>query len=291
MIASSKAPTTHENYIVGIQNSLEGLFEEIQESLIKRIGLISLSTTLATNAIVEGKGGRVGLVLIGYDRHSSGKIELGPKSVIKGKHSINGEVIQPIDMQEAEKAVNDLLEDGVEAFAVSSEVAVRNPEFEIAVKELIRKKSNLPVVCGSELTSELNCVKRANTCYFNARLIPLVSSLLSAVKDVLAEKQINAPVMVVKGDGTLMGEKVAQKNPIEMVLSGPAASVIGGAYLSNIRDGYVVDMGGTTTDVAYIRDGFVSFKRDGIHINGFKTAVKTVNVRWCHRKSPEKMLP
>ncbi len=278
VIASSKAVTTHDDYTIGIQNSLTGLLKQVPQSVCEKIGLVSLSTTVATNAIVEGKGGRVGLILIGYDHHSYNKIEFYPKVVLKGKHNILGETTEPLDVKEAVRAIRNLLKEGIDAFAVSSEVGVRNPEFELRVKALILKETEMPVVCGSELTSELNCVKRANSCFFNARLIPLVAGLLSSVKVVLAEKKISAPVMVVKGDGTLMGEGVARLNPIDMVLSGPAASVIGGVYLSKIQDGYIIDMGGTTTDVAYIKNGFVSFKNDGIRIGGFKTAVRTVNV-------------
>jgi N-methylhydantoinase A/oxoprolinase/acetone carboxylase beta subunit len=278
VIASAKALTTHDDYTVGINNSLCSLLEKVPSHVRNRIGLVSLSTTVATNAIVEGKGGKVGLVLIGYGKYSAEKIAFEPKVIIKGKHNIQGEVIEPIDEKEAKRAVKELLGKGIEAFAVSSEVGVRNPEFEQIVKEIIISETQMPVVCGSELTTEINCVKRANTCYFNARLIPLVTGLLSSVKNVLDEKQIGAPIMVVKGDGTLMGEDVAKLSPIDMVLSGPAASVIGGAYLSGIQDGYVVDMGGTTTDVACVEEGFVSFKDDGIRIGSFRTAVKTVNV-------------
>ena len=278
VLHSSKAPTTHNDYAQGIKKSLEYLLKTVRRPIVEEIGLVSLSTTLATNAIVEGKGGRVGLILIGYGTHSSKKISVGPKVVIGGKHTINGELIEPIDPREAKGAIEILLREGVDAFAVSSEVGVRNPAFEQSVKNLIREQTDMPVVCGSELTDELNCVKRANTCYFNARLLPLVAGLLESVHSVLEEKRISAPVMVVKGDGTLMSEEVARSNPIEMVLSGPAASVIGGAHLSNIRDGYVVDIGGTTTDAAYIKDGSVGFKEEGIHLRGFKTAVKTMNV-------------
>ena len=278
VIASSKALTTHDDYASGIGESLDSLLKEVSGDIIRRIGLVSLSTTLATNAIVEGKGGRVGLILIGYDQHSSTKVELGPKIVIRGRHTIEGELLEPLDGAEAEGAIETLLKGGVDSFAVTSEVGARNPEHELMLKQLIAQKVGLPVVCASELTAELNCVKRANTCFFNARLIPLVASLLSSVKLVLTERGIRAPLMVVKGDGTLMGEEVARTNPVEMVLSGPAASVIGGAYLSGVSDGYVVDMGGTTTDVAFLKDGFVAHKSDGININGFRTAVKTVNV-------------
>lgn len=278
VIESYKALTTHDNYAAGIKNSIKGLIEKVPGFPISSIGLVSLSTTLATNAIVEGKGGRVGLILIGYDKHSVKKIDFGPKVVIEGRHDINGEEIEPLDIGEAKEAIRYLILKGVESFAVSSEVGVRNPFFEQSVKGLILKTTDLPVVCGSELTDELNCVKRANTCYFNAKLIPLVSDLLLSVKKVLQDLKIKAPIMVVKGDGTLMGEEVAKTNPIEMVLSGPSASSIGGAYLSKVRDGYIVDMGGTTTDMAFLKNGFVAFKKEGIQINSFRTTVKTVNV-------------
>lgn len=278
VLAWSKAVTTHDDYTVGISNALGDLFSGVEPSTARRIGLVSLSTTLATNAIVEGKGGRVGLVLIGYDRYSLKKIDLRPRVVIRGKHTIDGELVEPMDLDEAREAIKELLRKGVDAFAVSSEVGVRNPEYELKVKELVQESCDLPVVCGSELTSELNCVKRANTCFFNARLIPLVTHLLSSVKGVLEGMGISAPIMIVKGDGTLMSEQVARAKPVEMVLSGPAASVIGGAYLSGVQNGYVVDMGGTTTDAAVVRGGFVAFKEDGISIEGFRTAVRTVDV-------------
>jgi N-methylhydantoinase A/oxoprolinase/acetone carboxylase beta subunit len=278
VVAWAKAPTTHSNYASGIEAALADLLGQVTATQIHEIGLVSLSTTLATNAIVEGKGGRAGIILIGYDRYTLKNIHLKPSVVIQGKHSIDGELLQPLDREQACSAIEELMGHNVDAIAVSSEVGMRNPEHEIVVHDLISEMTDIPVVCGNELTDELNCVKRANTCFYNARLIPLVSDLLSSVKDVLESREIVAPIMVVKGDGTLMSEKVATSQPIEMVLSGPAASVIGGAYLSGIRDGYVVDMGGTTTDVAVVEDGFARFKTEGISIDNFRTSVKTVDV-------------
>jgi len=278
VVAWAKAVTTHDDYSRGIEASLDRLASRIPKELFSKVGLVSISTTLATNAIVEGKGGRAGIILVGYDRYTLRGISLDPSAVIRGKHSIEGETIEPLDLNEAKAAIRELLSHGIDAFAVSSEVGARNPEFELRVKELIQQITDLPVVCGNELTDELNCVKRANTCYFNARLIPLVTQLLTSVKNVLLKKAISAPVMVVKGDGTLMGENAAKIRPIEMVLSGPAASVIGGAYLAALKDGYVVDMGGTTTDAAIVENGFVAFKNEGVSIEGFRTAVKTVDI-------------
>jgi len=278
VMAWAKAPTTHDNYALGIEEAMRGLLGQVTDEQIREIGLVSLSTTLATNAIVEGKGGRAGIILVGYDRYTLKNIHLEPSVVIRGKHTIDGKLIQPVDRDEARRAIVELLGHSIDAFAVSSEVGMRNPEHEIVVQDLISEMTDIPVVCCNELTDELNCVKRANTCFYNARLIPLVSDLLSSVKEVLGSRHISAPIMVVKGDGTLMSEEVATSQPIEMVLSGPAASVIGGAYLSGMRDGYVVDMGGTTTDVAVVKDGFARFKSEGISIDNFRTSVKTVDV-------------
>jgi len=124
--AWSKALTTHDNYRKGIENSLNGLLEQVTVDQVSKIGLVSLSTTLATNAIVENKGGKVGLILIGYDKHNAQKTGFEPRAVIKGKHSITGELLQPLDEQEAIKTIQELLSQGVDAFAVSSEVGVRN---------------------------------------------------------------------------------------------------------------------------------------------------------------------
>jgi N-methylhydantoinase A/oxoprolinase/acetone carboxylase beta subunit len=278
VVAWAKAPTTHNDYTACISYSLEELFKKIPEKIMGKIGLVSLSTTLATNAIVEGKGGRVGLILIGYDRYNTRKIGFEPKAVIRGKHSIEGDEKEPLDEREARHAVDILLGKGIDAFAVSSEIGVRNPDFELKVKELIQQRSALPVVLGSELTRELNCVKRANSAYLNATLIPLVTDLLIAVRNILSGMDVDAPIMVVKGDGTLMSEEVAKTSPIEMVLSGPAASSVGGAWLSKVKNGCIVDMGGTTTDVAFIENGFLKYSKEGVRVDSFRTAVRTVDV-------------
>jgi N-methylhydantoinase A/oxoprolinase/acetone carboxylase beta subunit len=278
VVAWAKAPTTHDDYTICIKSSLESLFGKAPKRLISRIGLVSLSTTLATNAIVEGKGGRVGLILIGYDRYNIKKIGFQPKVAIRGKHSIEGDEKEPLDIQEAGSAVELLIGKGIDSFAVSSEIGVRNPAFEQKVKELIQERCAFPVVLGSELTRELNCVKRANSAFLNARLIPLVRDLLLSVREILLSMDVTAPIMVVKGDGTLMSEEVAKSNPIEMVLSGPAASSVGGAWLSRVKSGCIVDMGGTTTDVAFIKNGFLKYSREGVRIDSFRTAVRTVDI-------------
>lgn len=313
----AKSPTTHDDYAKGIGKTLGILFEKVSGHVVSGIGLVSLSTTLATNAIVEDTGGRAGLILIGYDPHNVRKIGFEPKATIRGSHSIDGDELEPLDEEEARRAVDDLIQGGVEAVAVSSEIGVRNPRFEQRVKEIICERidihekervkelpdsassgnvstcrtfhrnvlqgtelrsNSVPVVLGSELTRELNCVKRANSAYLNARLIPLVRDLLLSLREILSGLSVTASIMVVKGDGSLMSEEVARSNPIEMVLSGPAASAVGGASLSRMKSGVIIDMGGTTTDVAFLKNGFLKYNREGARIESFRTAVRTVDV-------------
>ena len=146
------------------------------------------------------------------------------------------------------------------------------------MRNLVRELTGLPVTCGHELTSNLNAPRRALTVVLNARLIPLLQQLIQAVQDMLLEKSIHAPLMVVKGDGSLINASVALEYPVETILSGPAASVVGARYLSGMDDVFVADMGGTTTDIAILRAGQPVLNEDGAIIGGWKTMVEAVSV-------------
>jgi N-methylhydantoinase A/oxoprolinase/acetone carboxylase beta subunit len=149
------------------------------------------------------------------------------------------------------------------------------------VRERIRALSRHPVTCSHELSSQLDAPKRALTAALNARLTPQIRHLLDALQSVLREEAIAAPLMIVKGDGTLMRAEVALEYPVETVLSGPAASVVGAGFLSGLRDFAVADMGGTTTDVAIVLDGHPVIRAEGAVIGGWRTRVEAVDVRTC----------
>ena len=131
--------------------------------------------------------------------------------------------------------------------------AVRNPAHEQAVRDLIFELTGKPVSCGHDLAWRLDAPRRALTAVLNARLIPVIQQLIHAVHGLLAEKSITAPLMVVKGDGSLVAEDTALARPVETILSGPAASVVGAHHLAGEDDVFVVDMGGPTTDIALLR--------------------------------------
>ena len=158
---------------------------------------------------------------------------------------------------------------------------MRNPDHELRTRALVRALCARPVTCSHELSAQLNAPKRALTAALNARLVPQIRHLLDAVGQTLASEQISAPLMIVKGDGTLMRSGVALDYPVETVLSGPAASVVGAGFLTGLTSFAVADMGGTTTDVAMIVDGLPLVRADGAVIGGWRTMVEAIDVHTC----------
>lgn len=271
VLSKSKALTTRNDLSIGISNSIDNL----DESLLNRIKLVSVSSTLATNSVVEGKGCRVGLIVIGYE--FDGLISVEEVIQIKGGHNLAGDVEQELDLGAAKDFVL-RVKDKVDAFALSSYLSVRNPEHEIALKEMIASLTSSPIVCGHELSSKLGFSERTITAVLNARLIPIIADLVASVKSVLKDHDIKAPLMIVKGDGSLMGESVAKERPVETILSGPAASLTGARYLTGEDEAVVIDVGGTTTDIGILRKGRPRLDPEGALIGGWRTRVRAADI-------------
>ncbi|UCF93001.1 MAG: hydantoinase/oxoprolinase family protein, partial [Desulfobacterales bacterium] len=163
--------------------------------------------------------------------------------------------------------------------AVSGFAGAVNPEHELEVKRILRDETGLFVTCGHELSDLLNFKTRAQTAVLNARIIPRLAKLLEDLEAVLLRRGIKAPIVVVKGDGSLVSKEVALERPVETILSGPAASVAGARYLTRRKNAIVVDMGGTTTDTAMLHNGSVRLCATGSNVGGFKTHVKALEIR------------
>ncbi|WP_119460093.1 hydantoinase/oxoprolinase family protein [Rhodospirillaceae bacterium SYSU D60014] len=283
VIAAAKALTTKHDLAIGLREAIEAVLAEAPPDILADIALVSLSTTLATNAIVEGYGSPICLLLLGYDPKALDKAGLrqalggDPVVFIEGGHTPAGDEQAPLDLEAARQAVL-AHAPNVAAFAVSGFFSVRNAAHECAIRDLIQELTDRPVTCGHELTSKLDAPRRALTAALNARLIPQLQQLIRAIGGLLAEKGIAAPLMVVKGDGSLIEAKVALGSPVETILSGPAASLVGARHLSGEDDVFVVDMGGTTTDIALLRDGRPVLAAEGATVGGWRTMVEAVAV-------------
>ncbi|TAA57056.1 hydantoinase/oxoprolinase N-terminal domain-containing protein [Shinella sp. JR1-6] len=282
VVARAKALTTRHDLSVGISGAVEAVLEAAKAP-VSAIGLVSLSTTLATNALVEGQGGRAGLVMIGFgpeDLKRDGLADaLGndPVLFLPGGHNVHGDETA-LDMSALDDALP-VLAETVSSFAVAGYFAVRNPAHEERVRARIREVSHLPVTCSHELSSKLGGPRRALTTLLNARLVSMIDRLIGACEDYLDRRGIHVPMMVVRGDGALIAAAEARLRPIETILSGPAASLVGARHLTGLDNAIVSDIGGTTTDVAVLDGGRPKLDAEGAVVGGYRTMVEAVAMR------------
>jgi N-methylhydantoinase A/oxoprolinase/acetone carboxylase beta subunit len=272
----AKALTTKWDFTIGIENALA----KLNPDQLPDVELVALSTTLATNAIVENEGQTVGMLLMPPPGLAEKTIAYSPKAVIQGALDISGREKIPVDPDQIKKTADRMIRNhGVTAFAVSGYAGAVNPAHELAVKKILQDHTRLFVSCGHELSDTLNFETRAVTAMLNARIIPRLKNLLSDLEQVLGRFDIQAPIVVVKGDGTLMDAAMARKRPVETILSGPAASVAGARHLTGRTDALVVDMGGTTTDTARLKDNLVRLNEKGSMVGGRRTHVQALDIR------------
>ncbi|MGB1110604.1 MAG: hydantoinase/oxoprolinase family protein, partial [Gammaproteobacteria bacterium] len=279
VIATRKCLTTPFDLTIGIGDAIAALPQE----MLERINLVSLSTTLSTNSVVENRGAPIGVLLPGYDQQQlekSGLLDLMDSDhivLLRGGHSGLGSEREPLDVETARDHIARLA-DRVSAFAISAQFGIRNPAHERALRDLVLDMTGKPVACGHELASSLGAPRRALTVALNARMIPYIQSLIDSVEFILEREGIHAPLMVVKGDGSLVNVATARAQPVTTVLSGPAASVIGASALSGLDNAIVVDMGGTTTDIAVVTDGRPDLVEEGALIGNWRPMVEAIRV-------------
>jgi N-methylhydantoinase A/oxoprolinase/acetone carboxylase beta subunit len=279
VLASHKSLTTKRDFSIGIEDVIEGIHIEDPSAIM----MVSISTTLATNAIAEGKGKRVALLLIGYDPDLISKFGMQSRLAtphyyfFQGGHDLYGREKAALDLPAILAKVNEV-KDQVDAIAVSSYFSPLNPEHETRTFRAISSICDLPVVLGHQLSTKLGSVERATTAALNASLLAVLQDFVIAVRRAMERRHIDAPLMVVRGDGTLMSDEFAAHTPVETIHSGPAASAIGGRFLSRLDDALIVDVGGTTTDIALITAGQVTVSEDGARVGDYKTSVKAANL-------------
>jgi N-methylhydantoinase A/oxoprolinase/acetone carboxylase beta subunit len=272
VICSNKALTTYPDPLEGIKKSIDGLDPE----KLKLATVVSVSTTLATNTILERTGYPVGLILIGnYEIPEDSGIE--NCIMVEGGHDSNGEEVAALDLQAVEEFVIKI-KDRVSAFAVSSYFSVRNPEHELQVKTRVQELTGLPVVCGHELAQALGAYERGVTAYLNAQLLPVAEGFLKTVVSEIKNRGLNPRIAMLRCDGSVVSMHEALKKPIESVFSGPAASLLGASYLSGHETCTVIDVGGTSTDVSLIHRGLPYISETGAVVGGWQTKVRALRM-------------
>lgn len=282
VLAKFKSPTT-EDVTSGILNALAGV---LAGGTINpdAIAYAMLGTTHCTNAIVERRAlARIGIIRIGapatlairplisWPEDLLGTIE-ARTYIVGGGHEFDGREIARLDEDAVRRAAEEMRQAGLEAVAVSGAFSPVNAQHERRAGGILHAVlgTAFPVTLSHEIGS-IGLLERENAAALNAAVIKVARAAFTAFETALRERGIPARLYIAQNDGTLMSVDYALRYPVLTIASGPANSLRGAAYLSGLREAAVVDVGGTTTDVGILANGFPRESAIAVEIGGVRT--------------------
>ena len=277
VIASAKKRTTKDNLMYGIGEALDAVLEDCDTSNIEQV---TLSTTVVTNTIVEGKEQPVDLyVVTGPGRNVDDIFPVSP-IYLQGYTDHRGIVVEhtPAD---AVRGIANMVQarSGTDLAAVSAKFGVRNPQEELSITEEL-KNTYHTISNGSLLSGSLNFPRRTISAYFNSAVTPVFTVFKENVEDALRARNIVAPLHILKADGGSLPIEHMVSRPVETAFTGPAATVLGLSALGVIGNKYTValDIGGTTTDISLWKHGRPLMTKNGVSIREYPSAVRSFAV-------------
>lgn len=276
VLAQAKVPTTHEDVLQCLLAALDAVLPQV-EAAASKLERVVISSTIVTNALTEHKLDPVFLAVItGPGMNIKGHVPVTPY-YLSGYVDHRGKVTAQIDWTKHRDLLN---KKGSGVCAVSGKFAVRDPQLEFQAEHELTKCGYKKVFLGSELSGELNFVRRTNSAYFAAQVYTLFQKFSQRITRALTERGINAPVHILKADGGTLPLEAAIQQPVEAVFTGPAASVLGiEALAAPAVNSISLDVGGTTTDIAFWEQGLPLMAKRGAVINGYPTAVRSFHMR------------
>lgn len=272
--AQAKVPTNHDDVLVSVLQALDKVLTAVD---VSRLSRVVISSTIVTNALTEDKVDPVFLaVMTGPGMNVQEKFPAEPYYV-SGYVDHRGKVTAQIDWSKH----RDLLHrNGSGSCAVSGKFSVREPQNEYQLKQELKKCGYQKIFLGSELSGELNFIRRTNSAYFAAAVYKVFDKFCQKVKLALSQRHITAPVHILKADGGTLPLEAALNQPVEAVFTGPAASVLGIEALSAPElNSISLDVGGTTTDIAFWEHGMPLMAKKGAVLKGYPTAVRAFHMR------------
>ncbi len=273
VLATAKEPTTHHHLALSIGNALATLLKkaDVQKEDISRL---ALSTTLATNAVIEKKGARVAAFIIGYVKHF--KLPITATIFIKGGHDISGKEEEELDIDTIVDTIQGLRNE-VDTYAVCSAMSMTNPSHELVTEKAISMLDPKPVFCSHKISQHTGIRERAATAALHAKLMPLMQEFIAGVQEALITNGLHCPVVLITGNGNQVSISNATKQAGITVASGPACTAgFGAAQETDFA--LVVDVGGTTTDIAMIKDGEIVLSPDGCKVGEWQTHMEAVDM-------------
>lgn len=277
VVATAKRRTTKDNLMNGIGEALDAVLEDCDTSNIEQV---TLSTTVVTNTIVEGKEQPVDLyVVTGPGRNVDDIFPVSP-IYLQGYTDHRGIVVErtPAD---AVRGIANMVQarSGTDLAAVSAKFGVRNPQEELSITEEL-KNTYHTISNGSLLSGSLNFPRRTISAYFNSAVTPVFTVFKKNVEDALSARNILAPLHILKADGGSLPMEHMVSRPVETAFTGPAATVLGLSALGVIGNKHTValDIGGTTTDISLWKHGKPLMTKNGVSIREYPSAVRSFAV-------------
>ena len=275
IIATAKKPTTHYNLSVATGDALKELLTT-SSATPEQIEKVVLSSTLATNSVVENKGARVAVIVIGYVKH----FRLPVKAVVfvKGGHNIVGEEEQPLDLLYLVELISGLKNE-VDAYGVCSAMSIKNPAHELVAEKAISMLDPKPVFCSHRISELAGMKERAATAGLHAKLMPVMEEFITGVRQAMENLQLASPVLVIGGNGKPISADKATQEAGLTVASGPACTAhFGAAHSAASACSLVIDVGGTTTDIAMIENGQPVMSDEGCRIGSWRTHIEAIDM-------------
>ncbi|MCF8105531.1 MAG: hydantoinase/oxoprolinase family protein [Desulfohalobiaceae bacterium] len=254
LVATAKVETNHEDLLSSVCLALEGILKEDGMTGLKRF---NLSTTLCTNAIVQGELNDVGVLVSAGPGINPAHYRIGGRyELIPGGLDHRGTEIVPQDSGLIERAIQENLDQGVKVFSFIGKFSPRNPAHELQMAKGLKDRCDF-VTLGHTLSGQLNFPRRIATAYYNSAVWPVFNKFANSVETSLKQLGLTPPHMnILKADGGTMTLTQARQTPVESIFSGPSASIMGClAMCCPDQDALLLDVGGTTTDMAVYAAG------------------------------------
>ncbi|MEZ5812873.1 MAG: hydantoinase/oxoprolinase family protein [Rhizobiaceae bacterium] len=288
VLAGVKASTT-EDVTSGVREALEQVLAKTDVDRAK-IANVMIGTTHFTNAVIERKHiSPVAAIRLGLPataclppmvdwpddlRQAAG--DLG--YLVRGGYEFDGREIAALDEDEIDRIAEDIIAKKIEVASVSSVFSPINQQMEVTARDrLLKKCPNLSVVLSSDI-GRIGLLERESAAIMNASLLALSERTVDAFASALAAAGLDCPFFITQNDGTLMDAAMVKRFPVLTFASGPTNSMRGAAFLTGIKEGIVVDIGGTTTDVGALHHGFPRQAATVVDIGGVRTNFRMPDV-------------
>ncbi|MBE3580688.1 MAG: hydantoinase/oxoprolinase family protein [Thermoanaerobacteraceae bacterium] len=268
-----KVLTDPADFLASVREALDNLLEGLDPAAVRRI---NLSTTVCTNAIVEGKTEPVGLLLEPGPGLNPSFLTCAKVNVIlQGSIDHRGRETSPLKAEELEAARRQFEAAGIRCLAAVGKFSVRNPAHELEIAKRLEGSYDF-ITLGHRLSGRLAFPRRVYTAYLNSSVWRVYSRFAGAVRSYAESRGLKIEPFILKADGGTLTLASAVNTPVETILSGPAASIMGALALAPGEDDCVIlDIGGTTTDVAFCAGGVPLFEPQGIRLGPYPTLVRS----------------